>query len=141
MNEKLPDYNIVEEIPVRWGDMDARGHVNNTLYFRYFESSRIALFHSLNVYEEMEASGDAPILVYTHCNFKAPVSYPDTIYVGAKITNIKESKVTIKHSMISKKLNREVAEGEALVVWYNYSNQKKAIISEKQRKRLNECMG
>ena len=131
MNEKLHDFNIVEEIPVQWGDMDARGHVNNTVYFRYFESSRIALFHSLNVYEEMEASGDAPILVYTHCNFKAPITYPDTIYVGAKITSIEDSKVRITHSMVSKNLNREVAEGEALVVWYNYHNQKKEIISEK----------
>ena len=141
MNEKLPDYNIVEEIPVRWGDMDARGHVNNTVYFRYFESSRIALFHSLKVYEEMEASGDAPILVYTHCNFKAPVTYPDTIYVGAKITSIEVSKVKITHSMVSKNSNREVAEGEALVVWYNYRNQKKAEISENLRKRILECIG
>jgi len=141
MNEKLQDFNIVEEIPVRWGDMDARGHVNNTVYFRLFESSRIALFHSLNVYEEMEASGDAPILVYTHCNFKAPITYPDTIYVGAKITNIEDSKVRITHSMVSKNLNREIAEGEALVVWYNYRNQKKAIISEKLRKSMLECIG
>ena len=141
MNEKLQDFNIVEEIPVRWGDMDARGHVNNTVYFRYFESSRIALFHSLNVYEEMEASGDAPILVYTHCNFKAPITYPDTIYVGAKITSIEDSKVRITHSMVSKNLNREVAEGEALVVWYNYHNQKKAIISEKLRKSMLDCIG
>ena len=140
MNEKLKDFNIVEEIPVRWGDMDARGHVNNTVYFRYFESSRIALFHSLNVYEEMEASGDAPILVYTHCNFKALVTYPDTIYVGAKITNIEDSKVRITHSMVSKNLNREIAEGEALVVWYNYRNQKKAIISEKLRKSMLDCI-
>jgi len=141
MNEKLQDFNIVEEIPVRWGDMDARGHVNNTVYFRYFESSRIALFHSLNVYEEMEASGDAPILVYTHCNFKTPVTYPDTIYVGAKITNIEESKVRITHSMVSKNLNKEVADGEALVVWYNYRNQKKGIISERLRKRILGCIG
>lgn len=141
MNEKLQDFNIVEEIPVRWGDMDARGHVNNTVYFRYFESSRIALFHSLNVYEEMEASGDAPILVYTHCNFRAPVTYPDTIYVGAKITSIEDSKVRITHSMVSKNLNREVAEGEAIVVWYNYSNQKKAIISEKLRKSMLDFIG
>ncbi len=141
MNEKLQDFNIVEEIPVQWGDMDARGHVNNTVYFRYFESSRIALFHSLNVYEEMEASGDAPILVYTHCNFKAPVTYPDTIYVGAKITNIEDSKVRITHSMVSKKLNKVVAEGEALVVWYNYHNQQKAIISGNLRKKILECIG
>ena len=40
MSENLNDYTVVEELPVRWGDMDARGHVNNTIYYRYFESSR-----------------------------------------------------------------------------------------------------
>ena len=141
MNERLQDFNIVEEIPVRWGDMDARGHVNNTVYFRYFESSRIALFHKLKIYEEMEVNGDAPILVYTHCNFKAPVTYPDTIYVGVKITNIEESKVKMTHSIVSKKLNREVAEGEALVVWYNYHEQKKGKISKKLKKIMLEFIG
>ncbi len=106
MNEKLQDFNLVEEIPVRWGDMDARGHVNNTVYFRYFESSRIALFHKLKVYEDMEEIGDAPILVYTHCNFKAPVIYPDTIFVGVRIVSIEESKVRMTHSIVSKNLNR-----------------------------------
>ena len=103
MSEELKNFTVVEEMPVRWGDMDARGHVNNTVYFKYFESSRIALFHKLKVYEDMDESGDAPILVYTHCNFKAPVTYPDTVYVGAKITTIEASKVKILHSMVSKK--------------------------------------
>ena len=141
MNEKLQGFNSVEEIPVRWGDMDARGHVNNTVYFRYFESSRIALFHKLKVYEEMEVIGDAPILVYTHCNFKSPVTYPDTIYVGVKITNIEESKVKMTHSIVSKKLNREVADGEALVVWYNYHEQKKGKIPEILKKKMLEFIG
>jgi len=69
------------------------------------------------------------------------VTYPDTIYVGAKITNIEESKVRITHSMVSKNLNKEVADGEALVVWYNYRNQKKGIISERLRKRILGCIG
>ena len=138
MNEKLQDFNLVEEIPVRWGDMDARGHVNNTVYFRYFESSRIALFHKLKVYEEMEEIGDAPILVYTHCNFKAPVTYPDTIFVGVRIVSIEESKVKMTHSIVSKNLNRKVADGEALVVWYNYREQKKGKISEILKKRMLE---
>ena len=44
MRFDLPDgLNLVHEmrIPVRWGDLDAMGHVNNTIYFRYFESLRI----------------------------------------------------------------------------------------------------
>ncbi len=136
MSENLTGFNIIEEIPIRWGDMDARGHVNNTLYFRYFESSRIVLFQSLEAYRELETSGIGVILAYTHCNFKAPLSYPDIIYVRAEVALIEESKVIINHNIKSKKLDRIVAEGEAHMVAYNYKKRKKAVIPDNLRKKL-----
>ena len=47
MSEVLQGYPVTVEIPVAWGDMDAYGHVNNTMYFRYFETARIAYFYRL----------------------------------------------------------------------------------------------
>ena len=136
MNEILNDYTAVEEMSVRWGDMDARGHVNNTLYYRYFESSRIALFRILNLYEEPTEVRVGPILSFQSCHYKAPLTYPDTIYVGAKIETIEGSKIIIKHSLVSKKWNRIVAEGEAHIIWYDYENQKRATISDKLKQKL-----
>ncbi|MFX0105594.1 MAG: acyl-CoA thioesterase [Candidatus Hodarchaeota archaeon] len=136
MIEILNDFTVVEEMSVRWGDMDARGHVNNTIYYRYFESSRIALFRFLNIYEEPTKVRIGPILSYQSCYYKAPLSYPDTIYVGAKITSIEESKIIIKHILVSKKLERKVAEGEAHIIWYDYENQKKATISDDLKQNL-----
>lgn len=136
MNEILDEYAAVEEMPVRWGDMDARGHVNNTLYFRYFESSRIALFRTLKLYEEPTEVKIGPILSSQSCKYKAPLTYPDTIYVGAKIEAIEGSKIIIKQSIVSKKLNRIVAEGAAHIIWYDYENQKRAIISDTLKQKL-----
>ncbi|MHA1987633.1 MAG: acyl-CoA thioesterase [Promethearchaeota archaeon] len=128
MTDELKNYPVVLEMPIRWGDMDARGHVNNTIYYRYFESSRIALFELLNVYKEPTTASIAPILSYQDCYYKAPLTYPDTIFIGAKIKDFEESKIIIHHSLRSKKLNRTAAEGEAHIVWYNYEEKKKAII-------------
>ena len=136
MNEILNDFTVVEEIPVRWGDMDARGHVNNTIYYRYFESSRIALFRFLTIYEEPTKVRIGPILSYQNCYYKAPITYPDTIYVGAKITSIEGSKITIKHIIVSKKLDRKAAEGEAHIIWYDYKNQQKADVSDDLKQKL-----
>jgi acyl-CoA thioester hydrolase len=130
MTEKLKEFPVVMEIPIRWGDMDARGHVNNTLYYRYFESSRIALFELLNTYKDPTIARRGPILSYQDCYYKAPLTYPDTIYVGAKIESIEESKIIIQHSIMSKKLNRTAAEGEAHMVWYNYEEKKKALLPD-----------
>ncbi|MHA2039708.1 MAG: acyl-CoA thioesterase [Promethearchaeota archaeon] len=136
MTNKLKNYPVVMEIPVRWGDMDARGHVNNTIYYRYFESSRIALFELLHVYKEPTSARIAPILSYQDCRYKAPLVYPDTIFVGAKIEGIEESKIIIHHSIQSKTLDRIAAEGEAHIVWYNYEEKRKAIIPDDLRKEV-----
>ena len=140
MTEELDDFTVVEEIPVRWGDMDARGHVNNTIYYRYFESSRIALFRLLDIYEEPTTVRIGPILSFQSCYYKAPLTYPDTIYIGAKIVNFEESKIIIKHSIVSKKLNRKAAEGEAHMVWYDYENQKTAIIPDDLKQEVLKFM-
>jgi acyl-CoA thioester hydrolase len=69
-----------ERIAIRWGDMDAMGHVNNTVYFRYMEQARIAWFESL--VPRAEAWGDVSIvIVNASCNFRRPINYPGTVEV------------------------------------------------------------
>jgi len=136
MNEVLNEYTVVEKIPVRWGDMDARGHVNNTIYYQYFESTRISLFQFLNLYEEPTQVRVGPILSFQSCYYKAPLVYPDTVSVGAKITSIEGSKIVIKHLLFSEKLGRVAAEGEAHIIWYNYEEKKKAVISDDLKNKL-----
>ncbi|HEX6529069.1 MAG TPA: thioesterase family protein [Burkholderiales bacterium] len=70
----------VENIAIRWGDMDAMGHVNNTVYFRYMEQARIAWFEAL--VPRADAWGEIGIvIVNASCNFKKPINYPGTVEV------------------------------------------------------------
>ena len=78
MNEKKLVH--IERIALRWGDMDAMGHVNNTLYFRYMEQARIAWFESL--VPRADAWGEISIvIVNTSCNFRRPINYPGNVEV------------------------------------------------------------
>ncbi len=66
--------------PIRWGDMDALGHVNNTVYFRYLEQARIEWIYGLH------AEGEAydrigPVIVNASCTFLEPLVYPGEIEV------------------------------------------------------------
>ena len=68
--ERRPVFEMV--IPVRWGDMDAMGHVNNTLYFRYMETVRLEW-----VYRIVGRPGaQGPVIVNAFCNFLEQVEYP-----------------------------------------------------------------
>ncbi len=69
-----------ERIAIRWGDMDAMGHVNNTVYFRYMEQARISWFETL--VPQGEAWGEIGIvIVNASCNFRRPLNYPGTVEV------------------------------------------------------------
>ncbi|HYF16960.1 MAG TPA: thioesterase family protein [Ramlibacter sp.] len=66
-------------MPVRWGDMDAMGHVNNTLYFRYMETARIEWFRSIGV--PVHPEGEGMLIVNAFCNFHRMLTFPGDILV------------------------------------------------------------
>ncbi|MGZ6208377.1 MAG: acyl-CoA thioesterase, partial [Syntrophales bacterium] len=79
MSNLLKDYPVIIEFPVAWGEMDAMNHVNNIVYFRYFESARIAYFEKADMFSYMTETGIGPILATISCKFKIPLSYPDKV--------------------------------------------------------------
>ncbi|MEE3266619.1 MAG: acyl-CoA thioesterase, partial [SAR324 cluster bacterium] len=111
MQELLRSFPVVAEIPVIWGDMDSFQHVNNVIYFRYFESARIQYFEAVGLMEIVEQLGVGPILGSTSCRYRTPLTYPDTVYVGAKITEMHEKRFTMEYLIVSEQHPETVAEG------------------------------
>ena len=73
-----------EIMPIRWGDMDAMGHVNNTIYFRYMEQARISWFEAIGARSGVKGQG--PVIVNASCTFIKQLVYPGDVeiktYVG-----------------------------------------------------------
>jgi acyl-CoA thioester hydrolase len=136
MDKLTEGYPVVIEIPVAWGEMDAFQHLNNVVYFRYLESARIAYFEKLNVLYLMTRTGIGPILAATSCKFRMPLTYPDKVLVGAKVTNIEGDRFTMNYLVVSTRLKKVAAEGDGLIVAFNYHENKKAIISDELRQRI-----
>jgi acyl-CoA thioester hydrolase len=134
----LKDYSVVIETPVAWGEMDAFQHVNNIIYFRYFESVRMAYFGRLNMTEFMERTGVGPILAETRCRFKIPLTYPDTVSVGARITQMQEDRYVMEYRVVSHNHKRAAAEGEGVIVAYDYRAKKKTTIPDEMKLRIAE---
>ena len=79
-------YPVSTEIKVKWGEMDAFQHLNNTVYIRYIEDGRIDLLEKLGMSNDMKSFNIGPILASIQCDYLAPVTYPDTIIVFSKVT-------------------------------------------------------
>lgn len=85
-------------IPVRWGDMDAFGHVNNTLYLRYIEEARFLWMQSKGI----PIGGDSyPVVVTIGCTFLRPVFYPDTLRIDCYISEPGRSSFIIDYHIFS----------------------------------------
>lgn len=138
MSNLVEGYPIVIEIPVQWGEMDAFQHVNNVVYFRYFENARIAYFEKLDVIEFMTRKGIGPILAATSCRFKTPLTYPDTILVAAKVTTIEDDRFIMDYRAVSTKHQKIAAEADGVIVTFNYRENKKVSVPEELRRLIME---
>ncbi len=138
MDKLLEGYPVVIEIPVAWGEMDAFQHVNNVVYFRYFENARIAYSEKLGLFTYRDRTGIGPILGSISCKYKLPLSYPDTVSVGAKIIGIEDDRFTMRHVVVSRRHQKIAAEGDGVIVMYNYLEGTKTTMPDEIRKRILE---
>jgi acyl-CoA thioester hydrolase len=114
--------------------MDALGHVNNIIYLQYFETARIAYHERVGIpAPSPQASTDGVILAANSCRYRVPVTYPDTLSIGARISAIGNDSFLMEYAAVSQKLGRLVAEGDALVVLYNYVERRRAPMSPELR--------
>lgn len=83
-------------VPMRWGDMDALNHVNNVVYFRYFEEARVQLFISAGLRQPMKKQ---TVLVHASCDFLKPLFYPSTLVVSLVLTRAGRSSLAFDVSI------------------------------------------
>lgn len=132
----LDDYPVVIELPVVWGEMDAFGHVNNVVYFRYFESARISYAEQIGFLEHLDRTGIGPILAHTDCRFRIPLTYPDTISIGASVSEMREDRFTMLYAIASHQSGKTVAEGSGKIVCFDYRNNCKTSLPQEIRDRI-----
>jgi len=138
---------IKTEIPVLWGDIDSFGHVNNIIYLKWCETSRVELLckmwniKNLNMEDILLDRGIGPILANFNTNYRIPVVYPDTIYVKTRISHIGNTSFGIEHQITSKNNGSKlVAEADSVVVMINYKTGEKFQIDDDNRKKLESFM-
>lgn len=134
----LAQFPVIVELDVSWGDMDSYAHVNNVVYFRYFESARIAYLDRVGWLASMHDADLGPILASTSARFRKAVTFPDHLHVGARVSDIQPDRVTFDFRLVSTKLNAVACEGQGVVVSYDYRAAAKAPIPEAIRKAIQE---
>ncbi|MFO0954624.1 MAG: thioesterase family protein [Isosphaeraceae bacterium] len=132
---------VVVALPVLWGDQDAYQHVNNTVFFRWFESSRIAYWARLGLDESMRRDRVGPILASAACDFRAQVTFPDTVHVAARICRLGRTSLGLEHLVVSEAQGVVAAQGRSTMVLFDYRVNAPVELSETLRARIREVEG
>ena len=135
MKLELPaEKKLVHEIvvPIRWGDMDAMGHVNNTIYFRYMEIARLDWFFGMGL--PIDPKGEGPVIVNAFCNFIRQFEFPGNVLVRTYVGAMGNTSFDTFHEMLRTDDPATVyANGGATIVWVDFPKQKSVPMSAQAR--------
>ena len=107
-------------IPVAWGEQDLFGHLNNVVYFRYFENVRMYFLERIGVLRSHREKGLGVILASTTCDFERPVTWPARLTVATGCSRIGKTSFTMRYE-VSDEHGQVVATGTSVQVMYDYN--------------------
>ncbi len=139
--KELAGFPVKTRIQVQWGEMDAANHVNNVVYLRWFEHARVIYLKELDypiVNEAGKEEWPGVILAKQDCKYLLPVTFPDTITLGIKVSEMQEDRFVMHCKMYSKQHRRLVAIASATIVTYDYRQRRKAPIPDGLRNGIHQ---
>jgi acyl-CoA thioester hydrolase len=137
-HEALIDFPVVVIVPLLWGDHDAFGHVNNLAYLRWCESARVEYLLRIGLWPSLPPTGIGPILASISCDYKRPLTFPDTACIGARVTRVGNSSFQMQHRVFSEALDTVAAEIESTIVVLDYARNTTVPVPESCRKAIED---
>lgn len=135
MTNDNPKFPVSLSLRIDWSELDMFQHVNNVMYFKYVQASRVNYWEQAGLVHLYKSDGIVPMLLSTQCRFIKPLFYPGNVLIKASIIYIKNSSFGIKHQLYNDK-NELVAEAEDVVVLLNEKTGEKVSVPEDIRSTI-----
>lgn len=131
-------FRFWKSIEVRWGDMDAQGHINNTAYFTYCESARVELLRRTGFKGKQASLTEGPTLVHASCDFKRQVVYPAMLDVGIRVETIGQRSFKMVYGIFFHDSDELSAIATSVNAWIDYLESRAVNLPEEIRSALTE---
>jgi acyl-CoA thioester hydrolase len=132
---KKSDYRHFHPITTRWMDNDAYGHVNNVVYYSYFDTV-VNQFLIVNGALDIESSPVIGLVIETQCNYFASLAFPDRVVAGLRVARIGNSSVRYEVGIFREDDEEACAQGHFIHVYVDRTSRKPAALPEKLRQLL-----
>jgi acyl-CoA thioester hydrolase len=126
------DYRVFRSIPTRWADNDMYGHVNNVVYYGWFDTAVNALLIERGALD-IHQGGVIGFVVETHCNYFAPLAFPQTVEAGVRVTQVGSSSVRYEIGLFAEGVEAAAAQGHFVHVYVDRQTQRPVALPEALR--------
>ena len=133
--KKRSDFKHFHTITTRWMDNDAYGHVNNVVYYSWFDTV-VNQFLITNDVLDIEHSKVIGLVIETQCNYFASVAFPDRITAGLRVTKLGNSSVRYEVGIFREDEESAAAQGHFVHVYVDRESRRPASIPDDMRKLL-----
>ncbi len=110
------DYKVFRPITTRWMDNDAYGHVNNVVYYSWFDTAVNAYLIEQGALD-VERSSTIGLVIETQCNYFAPLAFPQTVEAGIRVAKLGHSSVRYEVGLFAQGADRTAAHGHFVHVY------------------------
>ena len=143
MTRPKPDtrtsYRHFQRIPTRWMDNDVYGHVNNVVYYSYFDTvvNQYLLDQGVLVIETSPIIG---LVVETHCNYFSPVTFPELVHAGLRVARLGNTSVRYEIGLFANDNESASAQGHFIHVYVDRLSRQSAHIPPEMRAALQKLL-
>lgn len=130
----MDGFKIVAEVPVRFADTDALGHVNNANYLSFLESSRLEYIKT--VLGRVKAEEFGVIIARVEIDYKSPAFHYETMRVGCRVSELGGSSIMMDYRIEDKATGRLVALAKSVMVAFDYALGRPVRVSEEWREKM-----
>ena len=129
------DFCVWREFSTRWADNDAYGHVNNTVYYQWFDSAVNAWLVSQGLLD-IAAGDPIAVVAETSCTFAAPLAFPEPVDVGLAVAELGRSSIRYRIGVFRTDCDAAAAQGEFVHVVVGRASRKPVPIPDNWRTKL-----
>jgi len=143
MNRPSPQprdtYRHYQAIPTRWGDNDVYGHVNNVVYYSFFDTVVNQYLIEQRVLN-IEKSTIIGLVVETQCQYFAPISFPDVVHAGLRVAKVGNSSVRYEIGLFRNEEKMASAQGYFVHVYVDRASRRSTALPADMRAALQKLM-
>lgn len=134
----MTNFKFYNPIQIRYGDIDAQGHLNNVRFIQYMETSRFAYLIELGLWDGKDFQALGLIVADVHVAYLAPITILQKIRCGVRVSRIGNKSITFEYILEDVNSGAAMATGETVMVAYDYPTLSSVPVSAEWRRLITE---